>query len=235
MKLIVAVLALTSLAYGQGGGGQRLTSLKTVPVPQPTNLSTYVRDSQTLVVLGKALFWDMQAGSDGKTACATCHFHAGADHRINNAVAAPLSSTLTIAPNQALKTVGFPFQTTLRQVAGSAGMFHRAFTGLSDSGASEDGSEIISAASSVEGVNVRQVTSRNAPSVINAVFNVRNFWDGRASRLFTGQTPFGASDTALNALVLRNGQLVREAVALGNSSLASQAAGPALNAGRDVL
>lgn len=35
------------------------------------------------IVLGKALFWDMQAGSDGM-ACASCHFHAGADARLRN-------------------------------------------------------------------------------------------------------------------------------------------------------
>lgn len=33
--------------------------------------------------LGKALFWDMQAGSDGQ-ACGSCHFHAGADNRTRN-------------------------------------------------------------------------------------------------------------------------------------------------------
>ena len=35
-------------------------------------------------VLGKALFWDMQVGSDGVQACATCHFHAGVDNRTRN-------------------------------------------------------------------------------------------------------------------------------------------------------
>jgi hypothetical protein len=34
-------------------------------------------------VLGKALFWDQQAGSDGN-ACASCHFAAGTDLRIRN-------------------------------------------------------------------------------------------------------------------------------------------------------
>jgi cytochrome c peroxidase len=34
-------------------------------------------------VLGKALFWDEQAGSDGN-ACASCHFSAGTDPRITN-------------------------------------------------------------------------------------------------------------------------------------------------------
>src|SRR5215831_14479881 len=35
------------------------------------------------VILGKALFWDQQAGSDGQ-ACASCHFHAGTDTRLTN-------------------------------------------------------------------------------------------------------------------------------------------------------
>jgi hypothetical protein len=34
--------------------------------------------------LGKALFWDMQVGSDGVQACGTCHFHAGVDNRTKN-------------------------------------------------------------------------------------------------------------------------------------------------------
>jgi hypothetical protein len=35
-------------------------------------------------VLGKALFWDMQIGSDGVQACGSCHFHAGVDNRSKN-------------------------------------------------------------------------------------------------------------------------------------------------------
>lgn len=35
-------------------------------------------------VLGKALFWDMQVGSDGVQACGSCHFHAGTDNRTKN-------------------------------------------------------------------------------------------------------------------------------------------------------
>lgn len=34
--------------------------------------------------LGKALFWDMQVGSDGIQACASCHFSAGVDNRTKN-------------------------------------------------------------------------------------------------------------------------------------------------------
>jgi cytochrome c peroxidase len=38
-----------------------------------------------LIVLGKALFWDIQVGSDGN-ACASCHFSAGTDSRVTNSL-----------------------------------------------------------------------------------------------------------------------------------------------------
>lgn len=47
----------------------------------PSNENDYVRDRDAATALGKALFWDMQVGSDGVQACASCHFHAGADDR----------------------------------------------------------------------------------------------------------------------------------------------------------
>jgi cytochrome c peroxidase len=57
-------------------------------VPLPQNLQAFLnpRNKNARLVaaqLGKALFWDMQLGSDGN-ACASCHFHAGADNRIKN-------------------------------------------------------------------------------------------------------------------------------------------------------
>ena len=80
-------------------------SLKEVPVPVPmaaviagpipgpgTNLNfqpltaDIVKDQAALIRLGKALFWDMQVGSDGVQACATCHFNAGADIRDKNSI-----------------------------------------------------------------------------------------------------------------------------------------------------
>ncbi|HKT51046.1 MAG TPA: cytochrome c peroxidase, partial [Candidatus Angelobacter sp.] len=77
----------------QGGGAaqqieRKLASLKTVPVPGPTaaELNNVVKDKSAAIALGKALFWDMQSGSDGFTACATCHFNAGADSRTMNQI-----------------------------------------------------------------------------------------------------------------------------------------------------
>ncbi len=167
-------------------------SLKTVTVPGPGNLSTYVRDNAALLALGKALFWDMQVGSDGKTACATCHFHAGADHRLTNQLANPAGS---FTPNYKLTVADFPFHRlanpdqqnsqVLRDVtyrAGSAGMFNRKLQEVLPGVAGELASDVRDPVFQASSLNVRRVTDRNAPSVINAVFNFRNFWDGRARR-----------------------------------------------------
>ena len=46
------------------------------------------------------------------------------------------------------------------------------------------------------GVNTRKVEPRNTPTVVNAAFMRRNFWDGRASNTFNGVDPFGAASIA---------------------------------------
>jgi cytochrome c peroxidase len=79
----VLLLPFAVVCFAQRGG-PALVSLSQVPVPQPTNVAGYVNDQAALVILGKSLFWELQAGSDGKTACASCHFHAGtatSEHR----------------------------------------------------------------------------------------------------------------------------------------------------------
>lgn len=228
------LLTFAAGACAQRGGGPPLTSLKAVPVPAVPGIEQYVRDQAALIVLGKALFWDMQAGSDGKTACASCHFHAGADHRVQNQLAPPQASTAGITPNRTLTTADFPFHRAgnldaPREVAGSAGTFQRSFFDVAAGAAEDDGADLFSNRFSLNGRQTRQVTSRNTPSVINAVFNVRNFWDGRASSIFNGVTPSGDADATAHVLAWRDGHLVPERVRLENSSLASQAVGPVLN------
>jgi cytochrome c peroxidase len=72
-----------------------LAPLSAVPIPRPDNLSQFLNPGsgarKALVALGKALFWDMQVGSDGQ-ACATCHFHAGADNRTKNQISPGLKN-----------------------------------------------------------------------------------------------------------------------------------------------
>jgi cytochrome c peroxidase len=200
-------------------------------------VSSYVADPNMLVVLGKALFWDMQLSSDGRVACASCHFHAGADHRAQNQLSNPMG---TFVPNYTLTAADFPFHqladitdnrsAVLRDSAqrnGSSGMFRRLFGGTASGAIADSGRDSADMPEfSTGGLNVRQVTIRNTPTVINAVFNFRNFWDGRASNIFTGLTPFGDSDPGANGLRFVDGQLTPEMIRMNNSSLASQAVGP---------
>lgn len=82
----------------------------------------------------------------------------------------------------------------------------------------------------VNRINVRRVEPRNAPSVINAVFNFRNFLDGRAQHIFNGVNNWGDRDA--NAHVYRAispAQLERERILIDNASLASAAVAPPTN------
>jgi cytochrome c peroxidase len=221
--VLIFVAALSNYAQNPP-----LAPLSSAPLPAPTGLDRFVQSQEALVRLGKAFFWDMQVGSDGVTACATCHFHAGADHRLQNQLAGPAATI-----NYRLTAQDFPFHrlsnagnnnsavlSDKRQVAGSAGVVAKAFVYVDAGGPSEQGSNLSAPAQFLlNGVLVRQVTGRNSPSVINAVYNARNFWDGRA-----------LTSLGLTALSWQQGRLLPEAVQLTNASLASQAIGPALNA-----
>jgi cytochrome c peroxidase len=241
LLLVCAAFAILTTGVAAQRG---IASLKGVSIPQRADLGRYVADQQTLVALGKALFWDVQVGSDGRTACATCHFHAGADHRITNQIAGPATSTTAVRPNTTLTLSDFPFHTFVdptdnrsavtrdrRDVVGSAGVVKRTFVDVVDGGAADVGGDTGNPGLfSLGGVKVRQVTSRNTPTVINAVFYLRNFWDGRATNVFNGVTPFGSADARGHVLAVTDGRLTPEAVRLDGSSLASQAVGPPLNA-----
>src|SRR6267378_3664265 len=89
-------------------------TLKLIPVPEPPNLGDFIRNRQVAIALGKALFWDMQVGSDGIQACGTCHFRAGADPRSKNQLnpGGVNNSNTTInlgGPNYQLKSSDYPF------------------------------------------------------------------------------------------------------------------------------
>jgi len=225
-------------AVGACVSAQPLRSLKTVTVPESPGLENFVRDKAALIALGKAFFWDMQAGSDGRTACATCHFHAGADHRRQNQIVDPNNPfpvNLQMTPDQfPLRLLSDPSNrnsTVLRDTAlrvGSAGTFRRTFKAVEPGLANEIGEEALDHPEfMLSGLQVRRVTVRNSATVINAAFYTRGFWDGRAQRVFNGASPSGS---APGVLVLRDGLLVSEPVQIDNASLASQATGPILDA-----
>ncbi len=223
-----------------------LLPLNQVPVPEPTNLFQFVKSKPAAIRLGKALFWDMQAGSDGVQACASCHFHAGADNRLKNTVnpgSRAGDATFQVrGPNEVLQPGDFPFHerdtpdfqnsVILRDandVVGSQGVHRTTFGGVVPGSAVEAGTPVPDPVFQVGGANMRRVTARNTPSNINAIFNFNNFWDGRAHFIFNGVNPFGPLDPSAGVWFNEAGGLVRRPIAIPFASLASQAVGPALD------
>jgi cytochrome c peroxidase len=221
-----------------------LASLKAVPnpvLPQDpitgaatlrADLAGFIANLPAAIQLGKALFWDMQAGSDNKTACATCHYQAGADVRAANQLnPAADGSWNGYGANYTFNSFGldFPFGTGVDNVAGSQGIRKAVFKGFTKSGA-ESTAPVADPMFNVNGVNVRQVTGLNTPTAINAVFNHRNFYNGRAQPEFNGVNPFGARDPSARVWMLDpRGTPVAIDIHVQNASLASQAVGPPLN------
>jgi cytochrome c peroxidase len=210
--------------------------LRAVSVPGPANLGGFVRDAAMARALGKALFWDVQVGSDGVQACASCHFRAGADPRSKNQLSPglkhmpdpELTYTTGAGPNHQLRASDFPLSrlampglrgaldasTDSDDVASSQGIHHPA-TAVDPLGFQ------------VGGVNTRRVEPRNTPTVINAVFNHRQFWDGRAEEVFNGVNHLGERDPAAKVFRADDpAQPVEVGVELRRSSLASQAVAP---------
>jgi hypothetical protein len=238
-------------------------------VPLPSQLDQFVKDREAAIQLGKALFWDMQVGSDGVQSCASCHFHAGADNRTRNQFnpdrltvvdvsegdvrgysRAPLIPDLrfdTRQPNETLVREDFPLIKSIQSfvrnpngtilpsagnsndVISSHGTFFTFFNGVRPGSITDAGMLLPDPVWNVGGVNVRRVEPRNAPTVINAVFNFTNFWDGRAHPRFNGFDSFGDQNPSTSVLANETGGLVDQRISLDNASLASQAMTPALS------
>lgn len=240
-------------------------------VPLPTNLDQYVKNREAALQLGKALFWDMQIGSDGTQSCASCHFHAGTDNRVKNQINPGLLAVLdhpedsikgyfnaagafkpvfeSKQPNQSLRREDFPFVKIIQDVnhaadgsiepipgnsndiVGTMGMLFTFYNNVVPGFAVDSGLSITDPIWNINGTaNVRRSVARNAPSVINAVFNYTNFWDGRANPHFNGQDPFGDQSPNGGIVVHHPGEALSfEPIAMDNASLASQALAPIIS------
>lgn len=258
------LVALASLVMAQtvDADGRTLETLAGIRPPEPTGtedgrpvtLDDYVRDRAALLVLGKALFWDTAVGSDGRTACASCHFHAGTNHRFKNTlnpgqahtvasqrqVFNPPQPGLPWGPNHRMQRGEFPLHklsdvldrnsvvlSTTDDVVGAAGVFDRLYKAA---GTSRFDRCVLQddPVFRVGDVVLRQVTARETPTTINAALNVRNFWDGRANEIFNGFSPLGLRDPDAGIWVTTapGGAATKARLALRHSSAASQAVGP---------
>ncbi|NMG07920.1 cytochrome c peroxidase [Brasilonema sp. UFV-L1] len=250
----IATLLTAAIIAGHSVSAQvsGLSGLSQVKVPQPDNVGDFIKDKVSAIALGKSLFWDMQLGSDGIQSCASCHFHAGADNRSKNQINPgridpdQIDTTFNTGgrPNYQLTATDYPFHkladpnnrsssvlSDSNDVTGSQGVFRSEFVDVNPGSDKDKVTPLKDDVFNVNGTNVRQVTPRHSPSVINAVFNFRNFWDGLAQNTFNGVNPLGLRDK--NAFILKatsSRRLEDVRVSLNNSSLASQAVGPPLNA-----
>ena len=243
--------------------GQISAPIRSLTGLQPLlpDVSDYIVDLTAAQQLGKALFWDTQVGSDG-TACASCHFHAGADIRVTNQVNPGLKSGDVLfgrrlsgsknGPDKEFKAEDFPFHKVQdptdrdsavefdsNDVFSSQGTFggdyisaRRGHSARSEPLTAVDDPATDSIIQKVSargrsnaagqrpgltrsencnltytpldprdrtkgspfhtgGLIYRKVEPRNTPSTVNAVFNLRQFWDGRANNQFNGVDPFG--------------------------------------------
>ena len=318
-------------AHPPGVTVDQVVSLKEVPVPEPmaavivgpipgpdTNLNfqplttSIIKNQRALESLGKALFWDMQVGSDGIQACATCHFSAGADVRPKNQISPNLSdqnflanippngSSLggdntfgeatvpytandpntpnppgpvepppvqlnvlgfpQFAPNYQVTSADFPLNDWFRptqltprghgvtlfeefanvsrdtnDIMASQGVRFTQFVAVQPGKAVDQGTPkkdifntITPGVLNADG-RVRRAMPRNSPTIINAVFNFDNLWEGRGSFVFNGVNSFGFRDRTSTLKENINGVLTDVFVRVLNSSLASVAVGPPLS------
>jgi cytochrome c peroxidase len=334
--ILVTVVALGYYSHvrAQSGVGsvrvplRPLAPLSSVPIPPVFGIEGIVNDKTAAIQLGKALFWDMQAGSDDIQACATCHFNAGADSRATNDVnpgqaGGDNSFQISSGPNYhygagsadagfgGFHDGDFPFRkladindrfsviADVNDVSGSQGVFstkmgqvnvgipdgkggvlpapqggddrvadgpglnfgpgahfHRSPNSLNGNGSNSNGgingitgirpANITSVETDIsvpdpvfsvpdpdaagQVVNTRRTTGRNTPSAVNAVFNFRNFWDGRAQNVCNGNNPFGNRDKTAHLLVREpDGSLGAALINMQNSALCSQSLGPILS------
>ena len=258
VRIACLTMCIVSVSRADGFGPIPM-SLKGAPVPEVPGLldgpDPIIINKNKAIALGKALFWDVNVGSDG-ISCATCHYHAGADRRTKNQIApAGRNSTLpkefSLAsdgtprgPNSKLKKTDFPFFQTSdpmsptgepiyinNDVVSSSGTFGGDYRDVEWFQEKNDECERNTDPVFHAGAKgTRKVEPRNTPTVINSVFNFRNFWDGRANNIFNGSSPWGDRDPDAGVWVKNSdGTVTKQRLRLINSSLASQAVAPPLD------
>ena len=228
LTIVLLVTALTGTwlfasaraASGPGGGGLNSGSGEIAPLGKPKlpgNLSTFVKSKAWAIKLGKAFFWDEQVGGDGRVACATCHFSAGVDSRTINTINPGPNASFDEGGPDITGATNFPFVSD--DIVGSQGVAPRTFNHINAGIAGDD------CTGNVNGT--RQVTGKNAPNMIMAIYNTQNFWDGRAVEEFVGTV---RGDPLVPAIMVDDGAGLQPfGVSLKPFSNASQEVGPPNN------
>jgi cytochrome c peroxidase len=252
-----ASLSISKITHANEGFGPLPTSLKGIQPPAIPGLVDgplpIIINKEKAIVLGKALFWDTNVGSDGM-ACGSCHFHAGADSRTKNQIhpggkSTPVTDLIFdttisghhLSSNYQLQQSDFPFHQRENPVSELSPVIFNSDDVVSSSGtfggefekverSDSDNDQCARAADSIFHVNsvgTRRIEPRNTPTIINSIYNHRNFWDGRANNIFNGSSPWGDRDPYAGIWVKKNSRTVKkQRLNLPNSSIASLSMAP---------
>jgi cytochrome c peroxidase len=182
------------------------------PIPQPTH--GHIIDRAAAIRLGKTFFWDIQAGSDGKVACAVCHASFGSDARrlntLNPGADGIFASGGVTGPDQ----VYTPALITNDDVVGVQGVARRTFVSINPDPAIAD--ENCTAIDDPLFHLSRRVEFRQAPMIYGAALLRELFWAGEANEQFNGLSIWGFTGN----------NIVGEIDHQDNAALASQSVGP---------
>lgn len=238
--------------------------LSGVKLPSPADDYEYIRDKKAAIALGKALFWDMRVGSQGQACASCHFQAGADPRAKNQLSPGLLADDPTFqptggggggGPNYTLKKADFPFHRKVdprkndeypdntkfdtNDVASSQGVRLASFVGLTldpltGQFIAVEAEDAPDPTFKVGPQTTRRVEPRNTPTVINAVFNHRNFWDGRANFVFNGLDPFGRRSNVANPdqglyRLSYSGPPYKVQVEIPYASLASQAVGPSTN------
>jgi len=115
MRPLVVTVSVIAVAMAALAGSKTTTTTPPAQTPMHPFLPAGIAEGAGIIrpggtayaiALGKALFWDQQAGSQG-VACAGCHFHAGADTRLTNQVNPGFNDlTVGVTPGGEISTGG---------------------------------------------------------------------------------------------------------------------------------
>jgi cytochrome c peroxidase len=157
---------------GKDDGGRDCSNSRCLSSPYPAVSYPPINpQSDDKAMLGKFLFWDEQMGGLGTMACGTCHrsFAGGSDPRTHDKNGMGVEIAHLKGPDNILDAnPGL----TSDDIRGAAGVV------------------ACSAPGTITGTGP-QVTTRKPPSYFDAMFNPRNFWDGRAGDCKPGDGPSG--------------------------------------------
>jgi len=192
-----------------------LKPLSREPVPQPTN--GHIINQAAAVRLGKAFFWDIQAGSDGQQACAVCHASFGSDARRFNTLNPGADGIFASGGVTGVNQLYTPALITNDDAVGVQGVARRNFVSINPDPLIAD--ETCSVVVDPVFGTARRVEFRQAPMIFGAVFLRQLFWAGEANQQFNGLSIWGFTGN----------NIVGEIAHMDNSALASQAVGPPSN------